>query len=244
MRGYFSDIFSGVWTVLVGMRLTFRHLFTRAVTLQYPDEKWELPPGARGQLFNDIDDCIGCDKCARICPVDCIYIETVKVGPGEDLSETTTGHKKRLHVVRFDIDMSKCCYCALCVYPCPTECLVMTPEYESSVYDRDDFIYRYATYTPEEVEKIKEEGAKRDVEMAAKKAAAAKAKAEKAKAEGGGEEKPARVKASATKAAGKTEGGDAEETPKPARVKPRAAEEAMVSGEAAQKEPTSSEDEQ
>ena len=153
--------------------------------------------------------------------MDCIYIETVKVGPGEDLGETTTGHKKRLHVVRFDIDMSKCCYCALCVYPCPTECLVMTPEYESSVYDRDDFIYRYATYTPEEVERIKEEGAKRDAEMAAKKAATT--------AKGDGAKRPARVKASAAKAAGKTEGGDAE-------IKPRAAEEARVTGEAAQKE--------
>ena len=54
------------------------------------------------------------------------------------------GTKKRLKVLRFDIDMSLCCYCGLCTYPCPTECLIMTPNYESSVYDRTDLLYKYA----------------------------------------------------------------------------------------------------
>ena len=30
----------------------------------------------------------------------------------------------------FDIDMAKCCYCNLCTYPCPTECIYMTPSFE------------------------------------------------------------------------------------------------------------------
>ncbi|RMF85931.1 MAG: NADH-quinone oxidoreductase subunit I, partial [Nitrospinota bacterium] len=138
MRQYFRNIYIAIWTILVGMALTLKHLFTRSVTLQYPDEKWQLPPGARAQLFNNIDDCIGCNACANACPVDCIYIETIKALPGEDLGEASDGHKKRLHVVRFDIDMSKCCYCAFCTYPCPTECLIMTTNYENAVYHRDN----------------------------------------------------------------------------------------------------------
>jgi len=179
---YFANVFTGIWTVLVGMRLTFWHLFTRSVTLQYPDEKWELPPGARAQLFNNIDDCIGCGFCVKVCPVDCIYMDTVRTGPGEDLGKTTTGNPKRLHVLRFDIDMAKCCYCNLCTIPCPTECLQMTPKYENSVYNRANLLYHYATYTPDEAARIGAEAAKREAEEAEKRKAAAAAKAAATKA--------------------------------------------------------------
>jgi NADH-quinone oxidoreductase subunit I len=141
------------------MNITLKHLFTPSITLQYPEEKWVMPERARNQLFNDMDDCIGCDQCARVCPVDCIYIETEKSGPGEDLGLTSKGTKKRLKVLRFDIDMGLCCYCGLCTYPCPTECLVMTSNYEASVYDRSDLIYRYVR--PEDYEKLPLEDAGR-----------------------------------------------------------------------------------
>jgi formate hydrogenlyase subunit 6/NADH:ubiquinone oxidoreductase subunit I len=197
LKEYFANVFAGIWTVLVGMRLTFWHLFTPSVTLQYPDEKWELPPGARAQLFNNFDDCIGCGFCAKVCPVDCIYIETVKTGPGEDLGKTTTGNPKRLHVLRFDIDMAKCCYCNLCTIPCPTECLQMTPKYENSVYNRANLLYHYTTYSPAEAERIRAEAAKREAEEAEKRKAAAAAKAAAAKAA----PKEAVTKAPAAKAA-------------------------------------------
>ncbi|MBS14121.1 MAG: NADPH-quinone oxidoreductase [Gemmatimonadetes bacterium] len=142
MSRYFANIYQSLSSIWVGMNITLKHLFTPAITLQYPEERWEMPERARNQLFNDIDDCIGCDQCARACPVDCIYIETEKTD--DDLGLTSKGTKKRLKVLRFDIDMSLCCYCGLCTYPCPTECLVMTPNYESSVYDRTDLLYKYA----------------------------------------------------------------------------------------------------
>ncbi len=142
MSRYFANIYQSLSSIWVGMNITLKHLFTPAITLQYPEERWEMPERARNQLFNDIDDCIGCDQCARACPVDCIYIETEKTD--DDLGLTSKGTKKCLKVLRFDIDMSLCCYCGLCTYPCPTECLVMTPNYESSVYDRTDLLYKYA----------------------------------------------------------------------------------------------------
>lgn len=145
----------GIWSLVVGLRATFVQMFRKPNTLQYPDETWDLPIGAKGQLFNKIEDCIGCLQCARVCPVDCIAIETAKAGKDEDLGETSNGQKKKLHVLRFDIDFAKCCYCALCTDPCPTECLYMTREYENSVYDRNTLIYHYATYNEEEAGRIR-----------------------------------------------------------------------------------------
>ena len=78
MKKYFSDIFQSVWTVLLGMKITGQHLFTRACTMQYPDQRWVLPERSRMRLFNKIEDCIGCGQCVRACPVDCIYMTTEK----------------------------------------------------------------------------------------------------------------------------------------------------------------------
>ncbi len=147
---------TGFWSLLVGLRVTFEHLFKKPNTMQYPDETWDLPKGAKGRLFNIIEDCIGCLQCARACPVDCIAIETAKAGKEEDLGETSNGQKKKLHVLRFDIDFAKCCFCALCVDPCPTECLKMTPDYENSVYNRDNLIHHYATYPEADAARVRE----------------------------------------------------------------------------------------
>jgi NADH-quinone oxidoreductase chain I len=181
MGQYFNDIFKSVWSVLVGMNITFKHLFTPAVTVQYPDVKLKLPERARNRLYVNMDDCIGCFQCDMACPVDCIKIETVKALPTDDLGMTSTGQKKRLWVTQFDIDIAKCCYCGLCVYPCPTECIKMTDVYEFSESNRQNLIYNYATVTPAEVIDIKAKAAEFEKEQAAKKAAAA-AEAAKAKA--------------------------------------------------------------
>ena len=50
----------------------------------------------------------------------------------------------KLRTVVYDIDMTLCCYCALCTFNCPTHCLVMTGEYEYSVYDKNEHIYHFA----------------------------------------------------------------------------------------------------
>ena len=174
-RIYFGNIYSALLTVAVGMKITFKHLFTPSVTIQYPEVKLKMPERARNRLYVNIDDCIGCDQCAMACPVDCISIDTIKSTPDQDLGATSTGHKKRLHVPKFDIDIAKCCYCGLCVYPCPTECIVMTDVYEFSEFDRHDLIYHFSVMTPGEIELAKAKLKKSEEEAAAKKAAAAAA---------------------------------------------------------------------
>ncbi len=162
MSIYFKNIFLGIWTVLVGMKVTFQHLFTPAVTIQYPDVRLKLPERARNRLYVNMDDCIGCDQCSMACPVNCITIETLKSTSDVDLGLTSVGTKKRLYVPRFDIDIAKCCYCGLCVYPCPTECIKMTDVYEFSEFERDNLIYRYATMSPAEIDEAKRKLSKQE----------------------------------------------------------------------------------
>ncbi|MEX0769599.1 MAG: NADH-quinone oxidoreductase subunit I [Balneolaceae bacterium] len=151
-----KDSWSSFKTIFTGMGVTWRHLFQRSVTLQYPDERDELPDGVRSRLYVNIDDCIGCNLCARACPVNCIDIETVKATSDVDLGKTSTGNPKRLWVTRLDIDLAKCMYCDLCVYPCPTECIYMVPEYEYSEYDRNNLVYHFSNLSPEMVAEVKE----------------------------------------------------------------------------------------
>ncbi|MCX6120849.1 MAG: NADH-quinone oxidoreductase subunit I [Ignavibacteriales bacterium] len=172
---YFYSIFHSLYTVLVGMKITIKHLFTRSATVQYPTVKMKIPERARNRLFVNIDDCIGCDQCAIACPVDCITIETIKSTPDMDLGLTSKNTKKRLYIPRFDIDIAKCCYCGLCVWPCPTECIVMTDVYEFSEYDRHNLIYSFSNMTTEEITAAQDRLNEFNEEQAAKKAAAAAA---------------------------------------------------------------------
>jgi NADH-quinone oxidoreductase subunit I len=144
MIQWFKDVWEGFWTVLVGMKITWRHLFVQKVTLQYPEEKWQLPPKSRMRLFMKYEDCIGCGQCARACPVQCIYIKADKRDPKATPIFAANGQPIKLDVTVFDIDMSLCCYCNLCTYPCPTDCIYMTPEYEFATTDLTNHLYHFA----------------------------------------------------------------------------------------------------
>ncbi|MCH8325773.1 MAG: NADH-quinone oxidoreductase subunit I [Bacteroidetes bacterium] len=176
MKEYFNNIYFALFTIFIGMKVTFKHLFVPAVTIQYPNVKPQLPSRERNRLYVNMDDCIGCDQCARACPVNCIEIETVKSIPGEDLGQTTNGKRKALWVTKFDIDIAKCCYCELCVFPCPTDCIYMTDVYEFSEFERDNLIYDFVPLTENERIEKKENHEKFMAEKAAKKEAELKAK--------------------------------------------------------------------
>jgi len=184
---YITDIVSGFSSVWDAMVVGLQGYRDKPVTLEYPDEKVRLPERSRMQLFNTIENCIGCNACAKACPVDCIYIDTVRAPkaatgmPEHHLGKTADGRDKKLYLTRFDIDMAKCCYCNLCTFPCPTECLKMTPRFETSVLNRNDLLYRFSKMTPEEVDRVTKalEEEKKAADAAKAAAAAAKAAAPK-----------------------------------------------------------------
>jgi formate hydrogenlyase subunit 6/NADH:ubiquinone oxidoreductase subunit I len=110
---------------------------------------------ARYQLHNEIEDCIVCDKCAKICPVDCIEIEPIKsVG---EFGKTSDGTSKRIYAAKFDIDLAKCCFCGLCTTVCPTESLTMTPEYDFSTFDLTTLNFGFGNISESEAEEKRRE---------------------------------------------------------------------------------------
>jgi NADH-quinone oxidoreductase subunit I len=172
MSEYFIEIVNGVKTFLTGMKMTLKHYNNKeelVATLQYPHEKWPIPERnigfenseynlIRSRLHVDIDDCIGCLQCEKVCPVDCITIDTIKPPKGTDVDfgMTSLDTQKKMLVTRFSIDMSECMYCNLCAYPCPEECIYMVGgpnehkheiDYEFSQYKRDGLIYEFADPT-------------------------------------------------------------------------------------------------
>jgi NADH-quinone oxidoreductase subunit I len=148
MLNYLKDIGLGIVTVLRSKWVACKHLFTPAVTLQYPTEKWTMPERARSRLFNKIGNCIGCSQCARVCPTKCITLKTEKRSKEEPEVFTSDGPPIKMRTYLYDIDMALCCYCGLCTFACPTHCLTMTPAYEYSAYDLKDHIYHFAKEQP------------------------------------------------------------------------------------------------
>ncbi len=163
MKEYFGELWAAIETIIKGMWVTLKHLFVPNITQQYtsdelPEERWEsagdiVPKGllsdrSRMRLHVKIEDCIGCKQCEKVCPVDCIDITNEKRAKTEEPIFAADGTSIKLKVVQFDIDMSLCCYCNLCVYPCPTDCIVMTPEYEFAETVKSEFLYRFAKEKP------------------------------------------------------------------------------------------------
>ncbi|MES2388456.1 MAG: 4Fe-4S binding protein [Bacteroidota bacterium] len=135
------------------------------VTLEYPFQKLPVPDVGRYALHNEMDDCIVCDKCAKVCPVDCIEIEPIK--SATEFGKTSDGTAKRLYAAKFNIDMAKCCFCGLCTTVCPTECLTMTREFDISVTDMAQMNVPFGNLT-------EAEAAEKQAEYAAAMAAKAK----------------------------------------------------------------------
>lgn len=171
---YWSNILIASMTLYKGLKYTARHIFKAhksrkpvgltdksyfkqvgLSTLQYPHESFPIPDNGRYRLHNEMDDCIVCDKCAKVCPVDCIDIEPIRAV--EEIGKTSDGTPKRIHAARFDIDMSKCCFCGLCTTVCPTECLTMTKAYEFSEFDVKDHNYAFSILSETEAEQKKQE---------------------------------------------------------------------------------------
>lgn len=161
-RSYWGNVWQAVKSTAIGLGITFRYLWSKPFTTQYPDEKLPTDERYRGIHYLEQDLCIYCQACAKACPVDCISMDANR-------------HGKELEWNFFRIDYQKCMFCELCVYPCPKDCIHMGQEYAFVSEDKSDFVLELTSWQGlTESQKIRI--AEAEAAKAAKKAAAAKAK--------------------------------------------------------------------
>ena len=107
-------------TILIskGMWVTFKQIFRKPVTIQYPKEKVPMYPRYRGLHFleryeDGSERCVCCGLRAAACPVDCIYMEPAENDKGERYAEV------------YEINMLRCIFCGFCEEACPEEAIFL-----------------------------------------------------------------------------------------------------------------------
>lgn len=122
--------------IVEAMAVTFKHVFTRADTVQYPRKKRRLPDTNRGALVllhyeDGTERCVGCTLCEIACPSYCIRV----------VSDQEEGKPLTRFAKEFYIDMSRCVFCGFCVEACPVNALSMIKMYEYASADKRDLIF-------------------------------------------------------------------------------------------------------
>ena len=117
-----------------GFSVTFRNMFRKTVTENYPHQPVNFQPRYRGihvlQRDEDgLEKCVGCFLCAAACPANCIYIEAAE---NTDANRISAGER---YAKVYNIDYSRCIFCGYCVEACPTDAITHGHGFELATYD-------------------------------------------------------------------------------------------------------------
>ena len=118
--------------LIKGLRLTAGYLFSRKITVQYPEEKAPchrvFAVHALRRYANGEERCIACKLCEAVCPALAI---TIEAEPRDDGQRRTT---------KYEIDPTKCIFCGFCEESCPVDSIVETRIYEYHGEQRGDLL--------------------------------------------------------------------------------------------------------
>ncbi|MFB0947181.1 MAG: NADH-quinone oxidoreductase subunit I [Spirosomataceae bacterium] len=129
-----------------GLGITIKHfsksLFSKQVTIRYPDEKRYLGPVFRGHHILKRDDqgrerCTACGLCAVACPAEAISMVAGERQKGEEHL-----YREEKYAAQYEVNMLRCIFCGLCEEACPKEAIYLRHDEFVPVFtSRDDVIY-------------------------------------------------------------------------------------------------------
>ncbi len=137
IKKYFSDIYSGIASLINGMKVTGGYFIkpSEIVTQKYPENRADLKMFDRfkGELVmahdeNNQHGCVACLTCERKCPNGSIELSTERV-QGED------GRSKRV-LVKYIYHLDMCTFCGLCVQSCDEHAISFSQKFEHAVFDK------------------------------------------------------------------------------------------------------------
>jgi len=126
--------------IIGGFKVTLRHFFRKKVTLQYPEEKWVVPPDYRGAPYLVQDQegrpkCVSCQLCEFVCPPKAIRITP----PGPAVNPVLGNVEKAPR--EFEIDMLRCIFCGFCQEVCPEEAIFLMKDYSLTGLTRAEMVF-------------------------------------------------------------------------------------------------------
>tara|TARA_Y100000590_G_scaffold469333_1_gene656296 strand:+ start:21727 stop:22314 length:588 start_codon:yes stop_codon:yes gene_type:complete len=123
-----------------GLKVTLVTMMRKPVTAQYPIPSKRLDiekrfMGFPALLWDDSNNepyCTGCMVCVRECPTQCM---SATMTDNDKFSEEKSTRKKIID--SFEINLSRCIVCGICVDVCNFDAIEMSHEHELSKFQRN-----------------------------------------------------------------------------------------------------------
>ena len=127
--------------IVSGLKITLKNIFKPTITLQYPEERPEIPENYRGVPTlvkdpNGREKCVSCQLCEFVCPP-----KAIRITPGELDEDGEHAHVEK-GPQEFEVNMLRCIYCGYCQEVCPEEAIWLQDIFSVSGYTREELIYK------------------------------------------------------------------------------------------------------
>lgn len=161
MRQEVQKAATGLWSLAIGLGVTFRAFVRPQITVHYPratieDANLQTFHGHVELVGKDTDPamprCISCGMCAMNCPSACLTVVKQKapkptpeqkkaMDEAQERGEKVKKPTAPKNPAKFTYDFSLCSLCGTCIESCPANSLRFSTQMYEAGFERSDFHY-------------------------------------------------------------------------------------------------------